>query len=56
MSISATSGSWRFDQLAALARGPGRAQHLDPRAVEQQFEALAEGLVILDQHKAERHW
>ena len=44
-----------LDQLAALVRGARGAQHFDPVASEQQLEALAEGLVILDQHKAERH-
>ena len=55
MSISATSGSSALDQLAALARGARRAHDLEALAAEQQFETLAEGLVIFDEHEAQRH-
>ena len=54
MSTSATSGCEAFDQLPALAGGAGGADHLDPRAVEQQLEPFAEGLVIFDQTRASR--
>ena len=55
MSISATSGLRRSTSSRPSSRGPGRAQHLDALASEQQLETLAEGLVILDQHEAKRH-
>ena len=55
MSISDDVRLEPLDQLAALAGGAGGAQHLDAVASEQQFETLAEGLVILDQHESKRH-
>ena len=55
MSISATSGLSRSTSARPSSRGPGRAQHLDAVATEQQFETLTEGLVIFDQHEAKRH-
>ena len=44
-----------LDQLAALARGPGRADDLEALAAEQQLEPFAEGLVIFDENEAKRH-
>ena len=41
-----------LDQLTALGRRAGRAEHLDAVAAEQQLETLAEGLVIFDKNKA----
>ena len=55
MSISATSGSSRSTSSRPSAAVPGRAQHLDAVASEQQLEPFAEGLVIFDRAQGEGH-
>ena len=55
MSISATSGSSASISSRPSSAVPARSPTTSTLAAEQQLEPLAKGLVILDEHKAQRH-
>ena len=55
MSTSDDVGRQRLDQPAALGGGARAADDVAALALEQHLQALAERLVVFDQHEAQRH-